>query len=273
MELSQIYSLATNISGLSCPRCSSVKHNRFGHNLGIQRYRCKQCGRTFNETINTPLHGIHDKQKMQQYLATMHDHQSIRAAAKTVGISIPTAFCWRHRILASLSQQPQLPGTAAAGICEIKIPHSYKGCRNRPNIEMPATSTLFVSDTRGIPCLKLLRKKKKTAEITTLLDSALRPQTEIATEKTNLLTRAARQSSQRPIHNTYRKKSVIQQSINCAARLSIWMERFNGVATRYLQQYWDWYRAETNVSTYEQLTTECFGHRQLQHFRMITAKK
>jgi len=50
-----------------------------------------------------------------------------------------------------------------------------------------------------------------------------------------------------------------------------WMSRFNGVATKYLQQYWNWYRAETNFNSLDTFTSECFGNRQLQFFRQILA--
>ncbi|HSN58551.1 MAG TPA: transposase [Clostridiaceae bacterium] len=47
----------------SCPHCGSgsfIKHGRTG--LGRQRYRCRECRRTFSETTGTPF--MYSKKKL-----------------------------------------------------------------------------------------------------------------------------------------------------------------------------------------------------------------
>ncbi len=266
----QIFTLATRLSGLSCPRCASTDFHRHGRHLGIQRFRCKECGRTFKETVNTPLHWIHDKKKMQDYLMTMYEHKSLRNAADEIGIAEVTSFNWRHKILSSLSSLASAPSSAPAGICEIRLPHSFKGQRNIPETKMPVTCSILVTDARGIPCLQLLRKKKKTIEIAQLINENLHPSAQIATEKSNLLTRAERTDSRQKIRNPACRRSILSQAKTQMADLTDWMARFNGVATKYLQQYWNWYRAELHLGSQDKFLQECFGQRKLQSYRNLT---
>ncbi len=269
MQVKPVFSLSTKISGLACPRCSSAAFHKYGIHLGIQRFKCKCCGRTFNETVNTPLHGIHDKQKMQDYLLSMHDQQSIRAASKQIGISVPTSFSWRHRILSSLREQPPSAGTSPAGICEIKLPYSFKGRREKQDVKLPDSQSILISDARGMPCLQLLVKKKKIFEASLLITQRLSPSSKIESVKTNLLSRIAHKIPHKKTQNVYEAKSLAVLLTGTVSKLSGWMARFNGVATKYLQQYWNWYRAESNCQSLELFRTECFGHRQLPYYRQI----
>lgn len=267
MKLSCALTLATKISGLECPRCTSTAFHKSGRLRGIQRYCCTKCGRTFNETINTPFHGIHDKQKMQDYLQTMHDQKSIRAASKLIGISVPTSFSWRHRILASLKEQTPCAGASPAGIGEITLKHSFKGSRNTENKKMPVTHSLFIADARNIPSIHLLVKTNKTLETALHISNTLRDATKINLAKTKLLSRASKKISHKIMSNKTAAHALAEHVSGSCNNLMQWMARFNGVATKYLQQYWNWYRAESNTSNYENFRIECFGQRQLQQYR------
>jgi hypothetical protein len=55
-------------------------------------------------------------------------------------------------------------------------------------------------------------------------------------------------------------------------QLELWMDRFNGVATKYLQQYWNWFRAEDSLAqSADAFVNECFAHRRLKDYRMVRA--
>ena len=201
----------------------------------------------------------------------MNDHQSIRAASKQIGISVPTSFSWRHRILASLKDQTPSPGTSPAGITEIKIPHSFKGKHSENTIKMPETHSLLISDARGITQLQHLVKNKKTLEAAILITNTLRATATIHTTKTNLLSRARKKIPNKPILSKTTSQAIKSQAIDTANRLTEWMARFNGVATKYLQQYWNWFRAECNTHDTEQFRAECFGQRNLKYYRTVTS--
>ena len=45
--------------GLTCPHCASDQIQRSGHYRNRQRYRCKSCGRCFDDLSGTILEGHH----------------------------------------------------------------------------------------------------------------------------------------------------------------------------------------------------------------------
>ena len=45
-----------------CPHCGSSRYYRFGKDKGTQRFRCKDCGRTFTEYTGTWQQQLHKKE-------------------------------------------------------------------------------------------------------------------------------------------------------------------------------------------------------------------
>lgn len=91
--------LETKTEDLSCPHCSSDKLQKWGKVSDMQRYRCKDCRKTFNSLTNTPLARLRKKGRWLSYTKCLKDGFSIRDAAKRIGVSIKTSFHWRHRFL------------------------------------------------------------------------------------------------------------------------------------------------------------------------------
>ncbi len=269
MELDQMITAATTLSGLTCPSCKSHSFRKHGKHLGIQRYRCKNCHKTFKETVNTPLHWIHKKDLMYGYLVTMREKCTIRAAAARLGISKETSFAWRHKLLSSLNAQASRPASSPSGICQINLPHSYKGKRTIPQGTPPPSQTIIIADARGIPAICHLRTRSRVCEAAQLLVNTINPAVPIATVSANLLTRAAGRARCTRVRHPQNKKKLQQQTIQAVKKLDHWMETFHGVATKYLQQYWNWYRLGATFQTDAQFAAECLGQRQLLYFRQI----
>ena len=270
METSQLFTSATAYSGLCCPACSSHSFRKHGYCLGIQRYRCKKCGRSFNETVNTPLHWIHNKQKMVQYAGTLPEHLSICKTATKIGISESTSFAWRHKILSSFMSLDSSPASSPAVACQIAMPRSYKGKRAMPEKPAPATLTVLVADARGIPCLQLLPDKCTALKASQILKSSLSDTATVAYRHAHLLSRAVPMTGCPTVEHRALRKKLIAKINTVQTQLAFWMERFNGVATKYLQQYWNWFRAETSlIKSADVFVNECFAHRRLKDFRII----
>ena len=47
----------------ACPHCASKRVIRYGHANGLQRYRCRECGKTFSALTGTPLCDLHKRGK------------------------------------------------------------------------------------------------------------------------------------------------------------------------------------------------------------------
>jgi transposase-like protein len=74
------------------PRC-----HRHGHAHGLQRYRCVPCGRTFNALSGTPLARLRHKGRWLAYADCLLASDSVRQAARQLGVHRNTTFRWRHR--------------------------------------------------------------------------------------------------------------------------------------------------------------------------------
>ena len=89
-------------TGVLCPDCNSSHVIKNGLQSGVQNYRCKTCGRQFRVTTGTFMYGVHEKDKMLEYIKCMSAGMSLRECAKIVHISLTTSFFWRHRILCAM---------------------------------------------------------------------------------------------------------------------------------------------------------------------------
>jgi len=87
-----------------CPWCEGKKYYKYGTEKGSQRFKCKDCLRTFTEYTGTWLDGIHKKKHVVKYLELMIEGKSLDKISGILGINKKTAFDWRHKILSSLGQ-------------------------------------------------------------------------------------------------------------------------------------------------------------------------
>jgi len=210
-------------------------------NKGIQRFKCKECGRTFNLIHKTAIHGLHKKKLVPKYLEALHKGMSVRKAAAYTGIAVSTAFFWRHKFLSAPSkeQQESIQHKIAATKI-IKTPFSNKGAKKSPLIKKQDTVSLLIKDNNKLT-IKILPQKKTVLEITKTI-SKLFPQTPHLTfSPQSLLTRSSRHIKIMPIFEKSIKKHFIDLAEKTEKDLFDWMQKFRGVATKYLQNYWYWY--------------------------------
>jgi len=84
----------------SCPHCGGGHVVRNGTAHDLQRYKCRDCRKTFNALTGTPLARLRMKGKWLGQTAVLRDGVTITEAAETLGVARSTAFRWRHRFLA-----------------------------------------------------------------------------------------------------------------------------------------------------------------------------
>ena len=94
----------------SCsPHCGYSLYQPWGNAHGLVRYRCQGFRRTFNALANTPLVGLHHKDRWFLYLEGFASGESVRKASRRCGINKKASrrcginkkasFNWRHRFL------------------------------------------------------------------------------------------------------------------------------------------------------------------------------
>jgi transposase-like protein len=247
-------------AGASCPHCRSERAHRHGQANGLQRYRCRECRRTFNALSGTSLSGLHKREKWLGQAEALRDGRPLRAVAKDLGIHVGTAHRWRHRFLAG--PQAAMP-EALAGIAEVDETMfllSFKGQGTLPRkarkrggkaakrgLSHEQVSVLVARDRAGVTADCVL----KATDATTLA-AALKPIVPIdvvlCTDGSGALAAAARQLGIE--HHAVNLSAGVRvdgawhiQNVNAYhSRLKTWVRKFNGVATRYLENYLGWFR-------------------------------
>ncbi|MGH8486402.1 MAG: IS1595 family transposase [Pseudomonas sp.] len=269
--------------GRRCPECACERCYRHGQANDMQRFRCCQCGRTFNDLTGTPLARLRLKGKWLDYLGALLDSRTVRSSASQVGVHRNTAFRWRHRFLhwVKLDRPRQLTGIVEAD--ETFLLESQKGSRKldrepRKRGGKAALRALSLPLSRHLDCILVARDRSgqtidavtgrgalTKSQLVQHLLPKLDPQALLVTDANvayrdfahdhgiahqavNLTSgQRVRASTQGAIH---------LQNVNAYhRRFKEWLARFHGVASWRLPNYlgWRWALDGGRVTSVEQL--------------------
>ena len=248
-----------------CAHCQGRHVVRNGQADGLQRYKCRNCGKTFNALTGTPLARLRHKGKWLTQAAVLQQGLSIVKAAEQLEVAPSTAFRWRHRFLAlpQTVKARELTGIAEAD--ETYMLHSCKGQRetkrklarksrrrggkaSNRGLSKEQVVVLVARDRAGCTTDFILEAGDKS-HIVAALRSVLAPDALLCTDGGTALAAAARQMGVE--HHSVNLSAGVRvdgpwhvQNVNAYhGRLKQWMRRFNGVATSYLGSYLGWFRA------------------------------
>ncbi len=115
----------------ACPKCQNPRIVRNGQADGLQRFKCRGCGASFNALTGTPLARLRQRAKWLLQAAAMDEGLSVRKAAARMGVHRTTAFRWRHRFLAVPREAKDGHLTGVVEADETYVLRSYKGQRHR----------------------------------------------------------------------------------------------------------------------------------------------
>jgi transposase-like protein len=251
-----------------CLHCDSHELNRWGMTKqGIQRFKCKSCGKTFNALADSPLYRMKKSEKWIEYTKLMWNGISLRKAAKIVGITLRTSFRWRHMFIkAPASFHPsELTGVIEAD--ETFLPESFKGkrkferkSRKRGGGRIIQVPIFIALDRSGVISHKVLERNTKEniqAELAPLLSSGSvlctdgNPSYKGIAEDLNIdHKRLIGLDNQRVIDGVYH----IQTLNNYMKRWKGWLKRFNGIGTAYIESYLSWFRFMEDNAEYSDQT-------------------
>lgn len=245
-----------------CPHCQSEKTMRRGVVKGVEKFTCNECKKHFRGSYGTALFRIRRKDKWQAYLRLMEQGYSIKKAAKELGISIQTSFDWRHKILASL--QSTLP-VKLGGIVEcdeFQLTESSKGKRKldrKPRKrgtdghkhESGKVSVITaVSRSEGSIAVVVDAKKINGQEAALAIAERLDANTVLITDENtayNSVKRKVTTITHRKINSKKNRtekptdKIHLQTVNNQHKQIRDFLAPFNGVATKYLPNYLNWF--------------------------------
>ena len=234
---------------------------RNGQADGLQRYKCRGCGKTFNALTATPLARLRQRHKWLAQARVLDEGLSVHQAAERLQVAPSTAFRWRHRFL-NLAQQAKsalLSGIAEAD--ETFILRSSKGqhvSRRAPRRRGGHASTRGTSDDhvpvlvardRSGGCTDFILGRCSKREILASLASVLAADAVLCTDGSSAMATAATEMGieHHALNMTagprVRGAWHIQNVNAYHSRLKGWIRRFRGVATSYLHHYLGWFRA------------------------------
>jgi len=245
----------------ACGHCGSEHVGGWSSANGMKRYRCKDCGCTFNALTGTPLAQLHRRDAWLAYGQALADGVSLRKAAKRCGIALDTSFRWRHRFLkaAKGAKAEVVKGIVEAD--ETFIRKSVKGSkrlvgrapRKRGGAAKPGLSTddytpvLIVRDRHGATTDEVLpdlagptiaaHLAPVVEDGAVLVSDGRDAYGAIAHERGILHVSLIASRGERVYEGFH-----IQNVNAYASRLKDWLRRFKGVATHYLPSYLGWRR-------------------------------
>jgi transposase-like protein len=252
-------------TGVKCPHCQSTMIVGYGHPKGVKRYKCKLCLKTFSMLTGTAVHRLHKKALLNEYVYHMLSGLSLRKIAEEMDICLKTAFDWRHKLLNSINNgfSGKISGVIEAD--ETFFLYSEKGSKSlkrKPrkrggsaskkgiNSDHVTVMTAFERKTGALSntvvCKGRLTKKAIEKGVGKWLDKRHC----ILCSDSHLSFQAYAKINNIELNPIFirRKEYVFEkiyhiQNVNRIHRqLKDWIRKFNGIATKYLQNYLNYFR-------------------------------
>jgi transposase-like protein len=246
--------------GAQCPHCKSLRVGRWGRASGLRRYRCASCRKSFNALTGTPLARLRKRGAWKTYAQALTNGASVRKAAAQSGVSVPTAFRWRHRFLERPRDAKAKAFTGIAEADETFFLKSFKGSRNigraprkrggkasKPGLSDEQVPVLVLRDRSGATTDAVLENLQAPS-----IHEALKPlagsDTVLVSDGADAYASFAAKAGIGHVglvtsRGEHRRGVFHIQNVNAyRSRLKTWMRRFNGVATKYLSSYLGWRR-------------------------------
>ena len=264
--------------GRRCPHCGGDHVHKNGHRKdGSQKYRCVKCGKNFMITTNTIFQGTRKSlSTWNKYLNCMEAAKSLKETEQECDISHGTAFTWRHKLLDAMRKSGddiKLVGIVEAD--EKYMPISYKGNARHfqeNNDRRPrkrgseAVKQGLSNDLVCVPCAvdnaghcsaQIAKTGKCSSKaISKAFEGKIVPQAVLCSDGDKSYKSFAKVNDNILVQIKAGKKSIkgynIQRVNNYHSQLETFMRRFNGVSSKYLNNYLIWHNAIKYCKKYAQ---------------------
>jgi transposase-like protein len=245
---------------ISCPHCESKLFVKNGKRGDLQKFKCKSCCKIFTPRTGTPMHKIQKLDKFEAYKALMLDsYLPLKKIAAKVGVSIQTAFDWRHKILSGLNQETS-KFEGVTEIDDIWFLYSQKGRKGlgysrkrggskRAGDNEYQAKLLITSDRKSKTDLSLVRVGRiKKSDIQRKVSGRFSKDSTLVSDKHRSIASFAKSEGIEHVSFKASEHSAggefhVQNVNNMASRLKgVINHSLRGVATKYLQSYANWFK-------------------------------
>lgn len=266
-----------NINGMKCPHCGSEKVMKNGRMKNkTPRFFCSNCHKGYSLYTGTYLQNIKKKNKLFEYIPLrMSDKGTLRECSKTLKISLDTSFEWNKKVFGSIQakENEQMDGIIELIVVQDEIsrkgekPEGFyifkppnpntnpkKKHKKTPKLHKPEDKSELVQMSvlfsrkgdfemnvihlgkleKSELKEKLYPKIKKAKKI--LIEDA--PVVKLFLQERKLSYYICKTKSKVKIRN---KNFDIQTAQILYQQFVSWLDRFIGVATKYLQNYMKWF--------------------------------
>lgn len=263
-----------------CPYCGHEEVTRYGKYNKKQRYKCKSCKKTFTDFTRSPIfNSKKDIDLWIKYVSCMINGYSIRKCAKEVGISVPTSFYWRHKVLDAVRAylgMGNVGGVAEAD--ETFFRESFKGnhkkstnfviprearkrgptgsfssmketkdTKRKRGISDDQVCVLYAIDRAGNMISELICKgRMKSTDVERLFNDKMEKDSILCTDSHHSYVKFTQKyglEHQRIKRGRHKEGVYHIQHVNAFHNnLGYWMDRFRGVSTKYLSNYLYWFK-------------------------------
>lgn len=261
-EVSELKAEISQVHKKHCPYCHSHSIVGNGKNKGVQRFRCKECDKNFSENAGTSIANLKKGYLWKTYINHMFNGYSIAKCAELTGISIQTSFDWRHKVLSSLRGMSPERFEGISESDDIFFNYSEKGSKSlnrRPRkrgnhgikqgISDDKVAVILTCDRKSHKDLQVAKRGRiRKVDIQKALSGKLDKSSVLCTDSHRSYTAFAKAEGvqHQKIHankKQYVKDKIyhVQNANQTARALKDWMIGFNGVSTKYLQNYMSWF--------------------------------
>ncbi len=230
--------LENSKSAYCCPHCRSSQVVRWGYQTDMQRYRCKNCHKTFNALSGTPLAKLRRRGHWWDLCECLIKGYSLRKTASICKIDLTTAFRWRHRFLQNhASYNPRLlAGIVEVDIATIPTPRRNSGDR----VTKKKTSVLFSMDRYKVTSDSILHNMNYN-KVKKIIQHRLAPDSLVYAHSQKLERELL--GSLKYYKPFSKESSKIAYTYQYEESLKNWLAKFRGVSQGYLVNYLSWYRS------------------------------
>ena len=244
----------------NCLYCQSNLIIKFGTRKDIQKFKCKTCHKIFTTNTGTSYYHLKKRDKFNEYKDLMEQgYIPLQKIAAKIGISIQTAFDWRHKILCNLKES----NTQFEGLTEmddvwflysqkgrkgLKYSRKRGGSKRRGdnNFQVKLLITADRKKNKDLSVVRIGRLKK--SDIERKVGGHFVEGSTLISDKHRSISSFAK--SERISHVSFISKKHtaggdyhIQNVNNIASRLKTSVNhQLRGVSTKHLQCYANWFK-------------------------------
>ncbi len=266
-----------------CPHCGGKHFVKWGRYKDMNRFMCKDCHRTFIPTTGTAIHWSKKPDEFINFSTVMFSEglNTLEQQSNRVGVSINTAFHWRQRILIALGSETPI-FRKATEMDDIWIRYSQKGRKGLKYSKKRGGSShkgdndfvskvLITKERDSVLDMALIKIGRLSAEDlkdrfnkkfakTAILYSDMHPSIKAFSSYENI----KHESFKAKTHA--KNKDCHVQTVNYLA--GAFKGRINkslrGVATKYLQNYVNWFsvkeKYKTDKDMVNKIITDCLSN-------------